>query len=162
MSTSRLPPYRYSAAIPQLSVLLSCFQSERLGLGARVVFTGWLPSDQVQNHLAAADIFVGPSRPAPDGGAEAQGIAYIEAMLAGLPVVATATGGIADFVRHNETGLIVAPFAPSEVARAIRQLAADGAMADRLGSEGRRQAIRDHTREISAARFAALYERLLS
>jgi len=137
-------------------------EAEQLGIRGMVTFTGWLPSDQVQCHLAAADIFVGPSQPALDGTVEAQGIAFIEAMLAGLPVVATAIGGIGDVVHHNRTGLMVAARAPGEVAQAVRQLATDKAMADRLGSEGRRQANLNHTRAVSASRFAALYERLLS
>ena len=136
-------------------------QAEQLGIAGIVTFTGWLPSDQVQCHLGAADIFVGPSRPALDGTVEAQGIAFIEAMLAGRPVVATAIGGIADFVHHNRTGLIVAAAAPTEIAQAISQLATDGSMAERLGSEGRRQAMLNHTREVSASRFDALYGRVL-
>jgi glycosyltransferase involved in cell wall biosynthesis len=135
-------------------------QVERLGLGSMVTFTGWLPPDQVQCHLAAADIFVGPSRPGPDGTIEAQGITFIEAMLAGRPVIATAIGGIGDVVHHCRTGLIVAVGATGEIARAIIRLATDDSLAERLGSEGRLLAMQSHTREVSASRFAALYERL--
>ncbi len=139
-----------------------CFQKQanRLGIVNRVSFTGWIPSDQIQNYLRAADIFVGPSRPAPDGWLEAQGLALIEAMLAGLAVISTATGGITDAVRHDETGLIVNAAAPREIADAIRRLAGDTALAERLASHGRRLALSEFTREISAKKFSDLYSRV--
>jgi glycosyltransferase involved in cell wall biosynthesis len=78
-----------------------------------------------------------------------------------LPVVATAVGGIGDVVQHDQTGFIVAANSPSEVARAISRLVNDDSLAERFGAEGRRQAMLNYTREISASRFHALYQRLL-
>jgi glycosyltransferase involved in cell wall biosynthesis len=139
-----------------------CFQkqADRLGIVNRVSFSGWIPADQIQHYLRAADIFVGPSRPAPDGWLEAQGLALIEAMLAGIAIISTATGGITDAVRHDETGLIVNAAAPREIADAIRRLARDTALAERLASHGRRLALTEFTREISAKKFSDLYSRV--
>lgn len=135
--------------------------ADQLGIGDLITFTGWLTIDEVQCHLRAADIFVGVSKPALDGTVEAQGIAFIEAMLASRSIVATAIGGIGDIVQHYRTGLVVEPGAPEEVAKAISRLTSDHSLAERIGFEARQQAMLHHTRDVSAARFDALYERLL-
>lgn len=136
-------------------------QAAALGVADRVIFCGWLPTADVGRHLRAADIFVGPSRPAPDGWVEAQGLTLVEAMLAGLPVIATASGGITDMIRHEETGLTVVPHAPAEIAAAVRRLVADPDLAARLSASARTLALRDYTRAVCARRFSALYGRLL-
>lgn len=132
-------------------------QAADLGIAGQVVFCGWLPPVEVGRHLRAADIFVGPSRPAPDGWVEAQGLTLVEAMLAGVPVIAAASGGVTDTIRHEQTGLTVFPRAPDEIAAAIRRLVADPALAARLAAAARALALRDYTRATCARRFAALY-----
>ena len=134
--------------------------ASRLGIGERVNFTGWLSPADVQRRLRAADAFVGPSRPGIDGTTEAQGLVFVEAMLAGIPVVATGIGGIVDAVRDGETGLIVPPGSPEAIAGAIRRLAGDTGLARRLSERGRALATSEFTREASARRFSGLYRRL--
>ena len=73
----------------------------------RVFFTGWIDPELMPAYLAAADVFAGPSRRASDGLIEAQGLAFLEAMAVGTPVVATRIGGIVDAVVHEKTGLLV-------------------------------------------------------
>lgn len=135
-------------------------QAERIGIAERVLFRGWLTPGEVFRHLRAADIFVGPSRPAPDGWVEAQGLTLNEAMLAGVPVVASAIGGITDAVRDGETGLTVSPGTPVQIASAVRRLAGDPALAARLAAAARALALREFTREVCARRFSAMYTRL--
>jgi glycosyltransferase involved in cell wall biosynthesis len=135
-------------------------EATRLGIAHRVRFAGWLSQDGVQRELRSADIFVGPSRPAADGTLEGQGLALAEAMLAGLPVVASAIGGITDAVRHGETGLLVSPGRPQEIAEAVRRLVADRDFASRLAVAARAFAAAELTREVSARRFAEVYARL--
>lgn len=135
-------------------------QAQRLGIADRVTFCGWLASAQVQRHLRAADVFVGPSRPAADGWVEAQGLTLIEAMFAGLPVISTATGGITDVIRHGQTGLIVRPQSPDEIAGAVRRLAGEPELAQRLGRAARALALQEFTRGICAGRFSSVYARL--
>jgi glycosyltransferase involved in cell wall biosynthesis len=143
---------------PERDALLR--QARALGIDQRIRLTGWLTPAEVRRHLRAADFFVGPSRPAPDGWVEAQGLTFIEAMLAERPVVASGIGGIVDAVRHEETGLLVAPGAPDAIAEAVLRLDGDREFARRLALAGHELARAEFTRAISAARFSALYARL--
>jgi len=75
-------------------------RAEELGINGRVVFLGRLSRDEIQLEMQAADCFVLPSR------FEAFGVALIEAMATGLPVIATRSGG-PDTLVSRETGLLV-------------------------------------------------------
>jgi glycosyltransferase involved in cell wall biosynthesis len=75
-----------------------------LGIVDRVVFCGWLGSDEVVDKLLESDIFVLPSLRI-----EGLPMTVIEAMFAGLPVVASDIGGISDAVVNGETGFLVTP-----------------------------------------------------
>jgi len=133
-----------------------------LGVAESIRFLGWLPQQDVPRMLRDADIFVAPSCPGVDGTQEAQGLAIAEAMLAGIPVVATVVGGIPDAIRHEETGLLVEPSSPAEVADAVRRLATDRALGDRLAGAARALAESEFTREVCARRFSEIYGRLVS
>ena len=132
--------------------------ASRLDVSDRVHFLGWVESEEVPAYLAAADIFVGPSKRAANGWVEAQGLTFVEAMLARTPVIATRSGGIPDAVRHEETGLLVPEGRPDEIAAAIRRLVADPPLASRLKDSGYALALRDFTRERAANRFAVLLD----
>jgi len=133
-----------------------------LGVAEHVVFTGWIAPEDVPAHLAAGDIFVGPSRRSPDGWIEAQGLTFLEAMAAGVPVIATRSGGIADAVRHEATGLLVNEAAPAEIAAAVKRLVADPALARRLSDAGAELVRREYDRSVSARGFSDLFGRLLA
>ncbi len=123
-----------------------------LGVSDRVEFTGW--SDEARQQLRRFDLFVLPSR------LEAVPLSIIEAMLAGLPVVATRVGGVAELVTED-TGVLVAPDDASALTQAIDRLLSDPALMRRLGDAGRRQALAHFSAEFMVARFADLYDRLL-
>ncbi len=126
-----------------------------VGVADRVFFVGWIEPEQVANHLAAADIFVAPSM------LEGQGLAVLEAMLAGLPVIATRCSGIVDAVRDNETGLLVPDSSPENIAAAVLRLAEDSALARRLAAAGAALVEQRYTRRASACAFSELFLNLL-
>jgi len=103
----------------------------------RVHFTGFVPHVQVPAVLQHVDLLVLP------GLYEDLSSALIEAMAAGLPVVATRVGGTVDLVHHGVNGLLVAPRDPAALAAAISQVLADPAAAARLSAAARRTAT-DH------------------
>jgi phosphatidyl-myo-inositol dimannoside synthase len=135
--------------------------SAELGLSAHVRFLGWVPSESVPAYLAAADVLVAPSRPAPDGWIEAQGLSVVEAMSAGTPVVASRSGGVIDAIEDGETGLLVSVGSPTEIAAAVERLASDQALAGHLRERAARRAAERFSRLASAAAFSALFERLV-
>jgi len=89
-------------------------------------------------------------------------LAVLEAMAAGVPVVAEAVGGVPELVVHSETGILVEPGRPDLVASALSELLADPAKAEALGLGGRRRARALFTRERMVAATAALYDEIVS
>lgn len=101
----------------------------RLDLGSSLRMPGFIPS--AADLMAASDVCVLPSV------AEPFGLAVVEAMAMSRPVVATAAGGPLEIVRPGETGLLVAPRAPREMAQALEELHRDSARAEEMGRRGR-------------------------
>ncbi len=132
-----------------------------LGVVAQVTFTGWVDSAMLPDYYAAADLFIGPSKRDPNGWVEAQGLTFAEAMLAALPVIATASGGIVDQVRDGETGLLVPEGSPDRIAAAVLRLRANPELARRLAMAGQSRARQELTREASARAFSRTFDGLL-
>ncbi|MBC8553088.1 MAG: glycosyltransferase family 4 protein [Candidatus Brocadiales bacterium] len=111
-----------------------------LGLEDQVVFTGFIPDNQLPAIYTSCDIYVMASREIPGrlDLVEGFGIAFLEASASGLPVVAGDSGGVSDAVQHGKTGLLVNPDNPENIASAIKCLLTDDNFARRLGDEGRR------------------------
>jgi len=135
--------------------------AQDLGVGDAAVFLGWVDPGAVRAHLASADVFVGPSRTAPDGWVEAQGLSFLEAMAAGIPVVATRSGGIVDAVHDEKTGLLVDEAAPDQIDRAVRRIVEDDSLRQRLSMGGLALLERGFSRAASARRFSEVYESLV-
>jgi glycosyltransferase involved in cell wall biosynthesis len=135
--------------------------ARELGLEGIVRFAGWVDSADIGPLLQASDVFVAPSKRARDGWVEAQGLTIVEAMLAGVPVVATETGGIPDMIRHGETGLLVPESAPAHIAEAIRMLCSQVSLGLRLANNARAVAGTALTRSASARKFSELFQEIL-
>ncbi len=105
-----------------------------LDLESRVRFLGHIDSDQIPEYLHFSDIFIRPSI------AEGFGNSFIEAMAAGLPVIATPVGGIVDFLRDGETGLFCQVKDPENIARQVTKLVGDPALQERLKVNGKKLA----------------------
>jgi glycosyltransferase involved in cell wall biosynthesis len=110
-------------------------KAEALGLGSRIVFKGFIQYSDIPRYLAASDIFVRPSL------SEGMGNSFIEAMAAGLPVIATPVGGIPDFLRDSETGLFCAVHDPESIARAVRRILENTELRIKISKNGRKEAV---------------------
>jgi glycosyltransferase involved in cell wall biosynthesis len=121
-------------------------------LGDRVRFLGH--RDDVPRLLAASDLLVLPSL------YEGLPNVVLEAMRSARPVVATAAPGTTEVVADGTTGLLVPVRDPTALARAIRTVVDDHALARRLGDAGRARAEAEFGVETMVERFAALYEDL--
>ncbi|WP_084517115.1 glycosyltransferase family 4 protein [Microtetraspora niveoalba] len=131
--------------------------AERAGLGDSVVLTGSVPWADLPSYYDAGDVFAMPCRTRLGGlDVEGLGIVYLEASATGLPVVAGASGGAPDAVRHGETGLVVDGTSHEEVAAALVELLADPVRARAMGERGRAWIEEEWRWDLVAARFAAL------
>jgi phosphatidyl-myo-inositol dimannoside synthase len=133
----------------------------RRGLGEHIRFVGWVDPTDVPTWLAAVDLVAAPSRTAPDGWTEAQGLSIIEAMAAYRPVVATASGGIGDTVEHEVTGLVVGEGRPDELAAALRRLHEDRELAGLLALSGRAVVVARYLADAAADAFSDLFADLV-
>ncbi|MDR7521398.1 MAG: glycosyltransferase [Armatimonadota bacterium] len=124
------------------------------GLAGRVAMLG--ARDDVPAILAGADLFVLASR------WEGLPLAVLEAMMSGLPVVATAVDGLPEAVVPGETGFLVPPQDPEALAGAVGRLVADAELRRRMGAAGRRRALRHFTEARMLAETGALYDRVLT
>ena len=101
--------------------------------------------------LAAADVFVLPSR------SEAFPNGAIEAMAAGLPVVASAVGGLLDLIESGRTGILVPPSDAEALAAALRSLHGSPAKARAIGAAARREVLSRYSFERMVRGFEDLY-----
>jgi glycosyltransferase involved in cell wall biosynthesis len=124
---------------------------------ADVVFHGPLPSNGVRRVLGGAHVMVLPSVTLRSGRTEGQPVALKEAMAMGVPVVASRVTGVPELVRDGETGLLVEPGSPAQIAAAVARLMDDAALARRLAVAGRVLVGDEHDSRRSATRLAALF-----
>jgi glycosyltransferase involved in cell wall biosynthesis len=112
--------------------------------------------DDVMDVLDASDVLLHPSR------IDAFPGALLEAMAAGVPVVATAVGGIPDIVEDNVSGILVsAPATATTLREAVAPLLADAHLRDVLGRRGRERFELEFSVERWAERLRALYDDVL-
>jgi glycosyltransferase involved in cell wall biosynthesis len=126
-----------------------------LGLNHHVRFLGYQPRSSVARLLNQCSLFVLPSRSEPFG------IAVIEALACGKPVVATAVGGIPEIIEQGTNGILVQPDDAPALAAAIRRVLGDANLQQRLGRAGRQRVIDAFRVQHTGERYARAYEELL-
>ncbi|UFU03788.1 glycosyltransferase family 4 protein [Ruania suaedae] len=107
------------------------------GLAASVTFHGPLPQRQMAEVLARSAVFAAPCVIGADGNRDGLPTVVLEALALGTPCVATPVTGMAEAVKHEQTGLLVPEADPVALAAAIEQLLTDRATARRLSDAGR-------------------------
>jgi glycosyltransferase involved in cell wall biosynthesis len=143
---------------PQLDELRS--EKDRLGL-ADLEISGALQQDEIRHLLSMADVFVLPCIPAPDGDVDGIPVSLMEAMAAGCPVVSTRVSGIPELLDGGRAGLLVAPNAPSELARALARLARDPALINHLSRAGHRRIVDKFNVEVEAVSLQDFFAEIL-
>jgi 2-deoxystreptamine N-acetyl-D-glucosaminyltransferase/2-deoxystreptamine glucosyltransferase len=116
---------------------------------------GFVARADLNRHFARAAVVVCPSL------SEGFGVVCAEAMAHGKPVVASATGGLANLVRHEETGLLVPPGDVTALRAAIERLLADDVLRRRLGAAARRRITRHYGWERVIEETICVYEQAL-
>jgi glycosyltransferase involved in cell wall biosynthesis len=125
----------------------AALEARAAAFGGRVRLVGF--REDVGAVLAGADVVVVPSRQ------EGLGVAALEAMAAGRPVVVSAAGGLAEVVVDGESGLVVPPEDPAALAAAVERLVTDAPLRTRLAAAG-------HVRVLARHGIAAMAEGTLA
>jgi phosphatidylinositol alpha-1,6-mannosyltransferase len=131
-------------------------RARQLGVAGTVVFAGSVQNDRLPEYYAASDVFVLPSVP---GGPENSPLVLFEAMASGKPVVASHLPGVCEIVRDEETGLLVPPGQPDELAAAVIRLLTQDSFRSQAGLNGRSVAER-YSWDDCAARMEEVYAEL--
>ncbi|MGH8901860.1 MAG: glycosyltransferase [Egibacteraceae bacterium] len=129
----------------------------RLELGSGVDLAGRKTRDEVAKLLAGCDVAVTPSVPTRQGKREGIPVVLMEAMSAGVPVVASRLSGIPELVEDERTGLLVPPRDPLALASALRRLHNDSQLRRRLGIAGRDKVVSEFNLHANAERLADLF-----
>ncbi len=106
-----------------------------LGIGDTVTFTGSVPQSTLPTYYSAADVFVLPSH------SESFGLAPLEAMACGTPVVVSRVGGMKTFVNSGENGYLVPWRCPESFAQRLDVLLANPELRDAMGQAAREKAL---------------------
>ncbi|HUP39542.1 MAG TPA: glycosyltransferase family 4 protein [Vicinamibacterales bacterium] len=127
---------------------------QELGFGdGRVQFLG--RRSDIDQLLADADFFVLPSD------IEGLPLSILEAMAHGLPIIASDIGGIPELIRHDTDGLLVPPGKPDPLADAIRRVASDPILRERLGKAAKAKATAEFSLDATSSKYEAEYRKAL-
>ncbi|MFH0874145.1 MAG: glycosyltransferase family 4 protein [Candidatus Komeilibacteria bacterium] len=118
---------RYKLGVPARLLIVGAGSDQRIlealavkkGVAQYVAFIGQIDHREMPKYLAAADVFCRPSL------SEGLGNSFLEAMAFGLPIIATPVGGIVDFLRDGETGLVCQVRQPLSIAQALQRYYCD-------------------------------------
>lgn len=154
---------RAAARIPTIQVVLVGQGPEadalttlagELGIADRVRLTGWV--EDSREYLVGYDVFALPSH------TEGFPLTTLEAMLAGVPVVASDVGGVSEQVVADRTGLLVPAGDVDALAAALERLVTDAGLRDRLAGAARAMVQERFTAPTMARRYEELYREVLS
>lgn len=106
-------------------------------LNNKIQFFNWLSAEKLAQKFSQADVFLYPSMPE-KGWEEQFGFSMVEAQSAGLPVIATKIGSIAEVVKDQETGVLIEPNNQVALEQAMERLIKDKDFRNKLGENGRR------------------------
>ena len=137
--------------------------AQNLGLERQITFTGFIPDNQLPDIYAESDLFILASREIPGRSdlIEGFGISLLEASASGLPVVAGRSGGVSDAVLDGDTGVLVDPDDPHDIAQALKLLLNDNALAKQLGKKGRHWTKTQMSWDHAAERLLNAVQRLM-
>lgn len=131
-----------------------------LGLQDRIVLTGHIPNEQIEDHYALIDLFIVP-RIDDRASRLVTPLKPLEAMAMGLPVIASDLPALKELVSPGERGMVFPPSEPAAMAAVVQSLVDDGGERERLARGGNAWVNEHRTVESNARRYEALLRPLI-
>jgi glycosyltransferase involved in cell wall biosynthesis len=149
----------FRCAICGSGPLLGALQKQvaSMGLADVVDLPGWTPPGALLDRMSGAAAFVMPSRVSRGGDRDGIPNVILEAMAAGLPVIATGVSGIPEAVAHGVTGLLIDPDNPLALADAVERLLATPGLRTSYGDAARTRIHEEFALERASARLASVF-----
>jgi glycosyltransferase involved in cell wall biosynthesis len=127
----------------------------------RCEFLGAQPPETVRHWMQRARVFCVPSVTAPSGDSEGFGMVFAEAQASGVPVVSSLTGGVAEAVAHERTGLLVKEGDEEAIAHSIGRLLSDDALWRQMSTAGHDRVRREFDLHTQTRQLEDIYARVL-
>ena len=125
-------------------------------LASRVIFTGFVDYQDLYKYLNISDVFCRPSL------SEGLGNVFLEAMASKVPVIATAVGGILDFLKDKETGLFCKVNNPQSIAEKVKLLVRDNELRNRIVQNGYEMVMENYSWESVSEKMDNIFEKVVS
>jgi len=145
---------------PLLSELEKLVQ--RRGLTSSVTLHGFLSQDKLCDLLQQAHVFIHPSEDPGDGNVEGIPNSMLEAMMSGLPVLATRHGGIPEAVTNGKEGILVEEKDAEGLGQAMEKIAQTQGDLEKMSQAAREKVMEQFSQEKRTVQLAALYEEVLN
>lgn len=129
---------------------------KKLNLENKVLFLGLIPPNEVPKYLAISDVFIRPSI------SEGFGNVFVEAMVAGVPIIGTPVGGISDFLEDNKTGLFCQPRNPKTIVQAVERIFKDKKLNNRLIENGKKLVEEKYDWNLIAQKMGVIFNQVIS
>jgi len=126
-----------------------------LGISNKVFFHGLLPRQKLLNEYSKHDIYVHPSL------SESFGVAVLEAMAAGLPVVAFNIPNLNEIVTHNKVGLLAVPHDINDLANKISILIENEELRKKFGQNARKKVLETYDWNVISQRYITIYRNII-
>ena len=120
-----------------------------------VIMTGWVDNSELPAYYKTADIMVGPSLH------EAQGLVFLEALAAGLPVITTTAGGTKDFVKNSRNGFLVEPQSPDQIVDKLTTVYNDRSLLQQLAAAAPGSVREKYSWKAVTTRYTHIFKELL-
>lgn len=127
---------------------------KKLAKGLPIKFLGRIPNKRVPSLLATSHLFVRPSC------FEGFGSSFIEAMVAGIPVIGTPVGGITDFLKNNKTGFLVPVDDPKNLAKKINYIYLHSKESRKIALVGKKFVKRNYDWDKIALRVLEVFKKI--
>jgi len=135
--------------------------TKSLGLEKQITFFGSPSHEELGWLHGISDIFVCPSIIDARGNTEGLGLVIPEAMESGLPVIASAVGGIVDIIKNESNGLLVPQKDPTSIAKAIERIISDKKLEKKF-IENSKETLKEFSTKIIAEKYFDLYKTLMN